>query len=105
MSDEPTKYVLRPKVVIEEYKGYVILRASKGSSFRQEIPNAVFDKLFVPVFDLSRENQPEEQRKEIWESMIYSIIVPGLNSFTYDQLQIMFKDALTTVATDRGDVE
>lgn len=48
MSD--TEYwQLKPKVVVDERQDYTIIRASLGSSFIQEIPNAVFDKLFEPV--------------------------------------------------------
>lgn len=48
---EAKRYRLRQPVVVEEYQEYIVLRATKGSSFMQEIPNAVFDKLFCEVVD------------------------------------------------------
>ena len=46
MSDVKNLYILKPDVIIDEYKDIRIVRPSHGSSFIQEIPNAVFDKLF-----------------------------------------------------------
>ena len=46
MSDVKNLYILKPDVIIDEYKDIRIVRPSPGSSFIQEIPNAVFDKLF-----------------------------------------------------------
>ncbi len=54
---------------------------------------------------MSDSTQPETQLREIWQTMTYSIIVPNLNNFTYDELEALFKDALNSVALDRGDVE
>lgn len=49
MSDVKNLYILKPDVIIDEYKDIRIVRPSPGSSFIQEIPNAVFDKLFEPL--------------------------------------------------------
>lgn len=55
---------------------------------------------------MNNEQKPPTEKEilenELCREMIYSIIVPNTNHFTYDELEKLFKDALNTVAIDIG---
>lgn len=67
MSDVKNLYILKPDVIIDEYKDIRIVRPSPGSSFIQEIPNAVFDKLFEPLDVESLTTQLEDILEKFWQ--------------------------------------
>lgn len=75
MSDEPTKYVLRQKEIYaeEDSRSYLVLLSREGEALGK-MEKYVFDELFVPVSDLSSENQRASDSENLKQQIEASIV-------------------------------